>query len=79
MRRMHFLSSVTFQKQNIPHLSKDSAELGRIILCDVEGNFGNEFLAYETETHYTTREDGIMLQSQFEHRMISRGLNFPGF
>lgn len=42
-------------------------------------NLGNEFIAYEYEMQYTTREDDIMLQSQFEHKMISRGLNFPEF
>ncbi|MBG9736099.1 hypothetical protein ABD86_05450 [Paenibacillus alvei] len=39
----------------------------------------NEFIAYESEMQYTTRKDDIMLQSQFEHKMISRGLNFPNF
>ncbi|MCY9530455.1 MULTISPECIES: hypothetical protein [Paenibacillus] len=40
---------------------------------------GNKFIAYENEMQYTTREDDIMLQSQFEHKMISRGVNFPDF
>ncbi|OBY80588.1 hypothetical protein BBG47_05120 [Paenibacillus sp. KS1] len=79
MRRMHFLSSVTFQKQNIPLLSKDRAELERFIMSRCRKNLRNKFIAYENEMQYTTREDDIMLQSQFEHKMISRGLNFPDF
>lgn len=42
-------------------------------------NLGTEFIAYENEMQYTTREDDIMFQSQFEHKMISRGLNYPEF
>ncbi|KJB87908.1 hypothetical protein AZ66_10425 [Paenibacillus sp. E194] len=79
MRRMHFLTSVTFQKQNIPLLSKDRAELGRFIMSQCLENLGNEIIAYENEMQNITREDDIMLQSQFEHKMISRGLNLTDF